>query len=500
MGLFFDAALSALGGQRVGAQLTLDLPFGLGDDDGTLEDDFSAWRECVWPELMAALKMEDKTSNEAQPFALTYIVHKSGERKAKSMSTAKMDQALLKAVKAVVTVNRELHGAGSDRSCRHIELDLKGKGTQYSTGDHIAILPRNRPELVKQLAARVGVALDEEFTLHADTSVGSLETPFPCPTTVCHALTNYLDISGSVSKTMLRRLGQLAKDDSERATLLQLSSKAKEGSADMYDVEVQQERLNIVDVLNKFKSIDVTAAQLFELLPRLQVRYYSIASSDKVHPTTVAIVAVVDRDTMPSGKVFEGVCTTYLQQLPVGSSVEVFLRVSKFKLPKQLNCSVIMIGPGTGLAPFLGFLEELQWFQKRSAKAPGALPNLLLFGCRDENVDFIHRDTLEAAQVQGAMQLHTVFSRSGTPAPTSTRKYVQHLLLADLRDDVASRILDAKSPAHVYVCGGTKMASDVRNALVQIMAAPSHLNSHDAAVKQLADMQLKGRYLQDVWS
>jgi sulfite reductase alpha subunit-like flavoprotein len=73
-----------------------------------------------------------------------YIVHKSGERKAKSMSTAKMDQALLKAVKAVVTVNRELHGTASDRSCRHIELDLKGKGVQYSTGDHIAILPRNR--------------------------------------------------------------------------------------------------------------------------------------------------------------------------------------------------------------------------------------------------------------------------------------------------------------------------------------------------------------------
>ena len=73
-----------------------------------------------------------------------YIVHKSGERKAKSMSTAKMDQALLKAVKAVVTVNRELHGTASDRSCRHIEFDLKGKGVQYSTGDHIAILPRNR--------------------------------------------------------------------------------------------------------------------------------------------------------------------------------------------------------------------------------------------------------------------------------------------------------------------------------------------------------------------
>lgn len=71
MGLFFDSALTALGGQRVGAQLTLDLPFGLGDDDGTLEDDFSAWRECVWPELMAALKMEDKTSNEPQPFALS---------------------------------------------------------------------------------------------------------------------------------------------------------------------------------------------------------------------------------------------------------------------------------------------------------------------------------------------------------------------------------------------------------------------------------------------
>jgi sulfite reductase alpha subunit-like flavoprotein len=119
------------------------------------------------------------------------------------------------------------------------------------------------PELVKQLAARVGVSLSEEFTLHADTSIGTLETPFPCPTSVSHVLTNYLDINGSVSKTMLRRLGQLAKDENERAkllqvrpirnistddpynlngnpvTLLQLSAKVKDGASDMYDIEVR---------------------------------------------------------------------------------------------------------------------------------------------------------------------------------------------------------------------------------------------------------------------
>ena len=78
------------------------------------------------------------------------------------------------------------------------------------------------PELVKQLAARVGVSLSEEFTLHADVTIGTLETPFPCPTTVSHVLTNYLDINGSVSKTMLRRLGLLAKDANERAKLLQV--------------------------------------------------------------------------------------------------------------------------------------------------------------------------------------------------------------------------------------------------------------------------------------
>jgi sulfite reductase alpha subunit-like flavoprotein len=236
---------------------------------------------------------------------------------------------------------------------------------------------------VKQLAARIGVSLDEEFTLHADASVGTLETPFPCPTTAVHCLTNYLDINGAVSKTLLRRLSQLAKDDGERAKLLQvlgaaccsrrcvvtplqLSAKHQSGTADLYEkevcchedafrarshveVQVQQERLNIVDILNMFKSVVITAAQLFELLPRLQVRYYSIASSDKTHPTTVAIVAVVDKDTMPSGKVlwrggcadglraplplpvclcvmpgqvFEGVCTTYLQQVhPVRHSL-----------------------------------------------------------------------------------------------------------------------------------------------------------------------------------
>ena len=92
-----------------------------------------------------------------------YVVHKPGERKLKSKSAAKMDQALQRAVKAVVTVNRELHAAASDRSCRHIELDLKGRGVQYSTGDHIAVLARNRcvtplPEAAAQASDAVQTA------------------------------------------------------------------------------------------------------------------------------------------------------------------------------------------------------------------------------------------------------------------------------------------------------------------------------------------------------
>jgi NADPH-ferrihemoprotein reductase len=209
----------------------------------------------------------------------------------------------------------------------------------------------NSPELVRQLAARVGVALDEEFTLHADASIGTLETPFPCPTTVSHALTHYLDINGSVSKTLLRRLGQLAADDGERAKLLQVrrmlsaaaatralsrlavvceaqrrfcgpvrrggappvaAPQCMRGASPPTRAQVQRERLNILDILNRFKSVKVSAAQLFELLPRLQVRYYSIASSDKIHPTTVAIVAVVDRDAMPSGKVTAALCCAVL--------------------------------------------------------------------------------------------------------------------------------------------------------------------------------------------
>jgi NADPH-ferrihemoprotein reductase len=193
---------------------------------------------------------------------------------------------------------------------------------------------------VRQLAQRVGVALEEEFTLHADACIGTLETPFPCPTTVSHALTHYLDINGSVSKTLLRRLARLAADEGERAKLIQVrrllhvppasrpesrrcscrqSTKVVPSTCTTWRckrvaappcsrhahsrAQVQRERVNILDILNRFKSIHVSAAQLFELLPRLQVRYYSIASSDKIHPTTVAIVAVVDRDTMPGGKV-----------------------------------------------------------------------------------------------------------------------------------------------------------------------------------------------------
>ena len=148
-----------------------------------------------------------------------------------------MDQLFARSVKAVVTVNRELHAAASERSCRHIELDMKGKGVQYSTGDHVAVLARNSQALVQQLAQRLGVALEEEFTLHADATVGTLETPFPCPTTVSHALTHYLDINGSVGKTLLRRLSQLAQEEQDKEKLLQLSAKHSGAGVDVYDAE-----------------------------------------------------------------------------------------------------------------------------------------------------------------------------------------------------------------------------------------------------------------------
>merc|ERR1712142_686293 len=178
-----------------------------------------------------------------------------------------------------------------------------------------------------------------------------------------------------------------------------------------------------------------------------------IASSAKVHPTSVHICGVVVEYQTPTGRGNKGVATTWLQnKVPTGEGedmvypkVPVYVRRSQFRLPNRPQTPVIMIGPGTGLAPFRGFIQERAW-QKSQGKPVG--PTVLYFGCRNKSQDYIYQDELEDYEKDGLLTLHTAFSRD-----QKEKRYVTHCL----RETGAAvwDLLD--SGAHLYVCGDARM-------------------------------------------
>merc|ERR1712198_822128 len=289
---------------------------------------------------------------------------------------------------APIKINKNIHKSGSGRHCMHIEVDIEGSRIRYDAGDHVAAYPINNQELVTKIGTLLDINLDQVFTLINLDEDSSKKHPFPCPTTYRTALSYYVEITA------------------------------------LYQSWVVDSCRHITHILEDMKTCKPPIDPIRELLPRLQPRFYSIASSAKVHPTSVHICGVVVEYDTNTGRTNKGVATTWLREkVPTEEGeddvkVPVFVRRSQFRLPNRPGTPVIMIGPGTGLAPFRGFIQERAW-QKSQGKPVG--PTLLYFGCRNKSQDYIYQDELEAWQTDGLLTLFTAFSRD-----QEQKRYVTH--------------------------------------------------------------------------
>jgi cytochrome P450/NADPH-cytochrome P450 reductase len=247
-----------------------------------------------------------------------------------------------------------------------------------------------------------------------------------------------------------------------------------------------------MDLLEEFSACELPFSAYLEMLPPLRPRYYSISSSPLEQPDTAAITVAVVKEAARSGKgLYRGVCSNYLDEQGVGDVVHAFVKDTKsaFRLPADPKLPVIMIGPGTGLAPFRGFLQE-RGRLKASGKSVG--PSHLFFGCRHPETDFIYADELKAWERDGITKLHIAFSR----VPGQPRHYVQELVSKE-KDAVWAAL---QQGGVVYVCGDAgKMAPAVRKALAGIIAEKQGIDPA-AADKRLDAMGADGRYLVDVWA
>ena len=367
---------------------------------------------------------------------------------------------------ARLCVNRMLSGAGSEKETRHFELEIEGSGLVYECGDSIGIFPKNDPELVEEILRVLGASGDAE-------TKGNDGRP--------KALRAALIEDYQITQPSAQLVQAIAQRGGEGASFL----RDLHDPLRRHDLEQYLWGMEIIDFLRSHhSSVHFTTEEFVKLLRKLQPRLYSIASSQKAHPESVHLtVAIVRYES--HGRERKGVATTYLAER-VGERVLLFVHSAKgFRLPAEGDTPIIMVGPGTGVAPFRAYLQD--------RKATGARgKNWLFFGEQRRGSDFLYEEEWKALQAEGILtRLDTAFSRD-----QAEKVYVQHRLLEN-----AAEIWKwiAGEGAHFYVCGdAARMAKDVDAALLKIVEREGGKTADEAA-EYVEELKKTKRYKRDVY-
>jgi sulfite reductase (NADPH) flavoprotein alpha-component len=437
IGKQFDARLEELGATRIAPRVDCDVDY---------EDCYVEW-------FAAAMK----AIAPAAP-APVVAVH-AGSGAPATVEFGKKNPFL-----SEVYDNVLLNGEGSAKETIHVELSLAGSGLHYEPGDALAVLPTNCPSMVKQILNAAKLKGTEEV------EVKGLGKKL-----LADALREDFDIT-ALSKAVLKKLAE-ATGSATLAELLEEGAKEK-----LLKYLAGRE---IVDALADFAPNGLSADALAGVFRKLPIRLYSIASSPLAHPNEVHLtVAAVRYET--HGKVRKGVCSTFLVDVAkTGESVPVFVQPNKnFRLPADGNTPIIMVGPGTGVAPFRSFVEH------RAAVGAGGR-NWLFFGDQRYTYDFLYQLEWQDFLKEGHLaKLDLAFSRD-----QPEKVYVQDKML----ENGAELYKWLEEGAHFYVCGdASRMAADVHEALISVVKNYG-AKTREQAEEYVENLKKAKRYQRDVY-
>ena len=362
-----------------------------------------------------------------------------------------------------LVVNRSLCGEGSDKDTRHFEIDLTGWGLSYEVGDSMTVWPTNDPALVDEIIKTLGARGDE-----------AVKSPSR-ETTLREALLRDCRITQTTPK-FLKAVAERASAAPLLTDLLKPERKQ--------DLDTYLWGMEVVDFLIEHPSIKWTAQGFVDVLAKLQPRLYSISSSLKARPNQVHFtIDVVHYQSR--GRQRKGVCSTFLAERATNVPVPVFPNTSKFRLPEDANTPILMVGPGTGIAPFRAFLQE-----RKAVGAKGK--NWLFFGSQHQHCNYFYREELEQYQRDGFLtRCDCAWSRD-----QEGKSYVQHKMLENAAE--IWKWMDSDG-AQFFVCGDARrMAKDVDAALrtiIQEQGGKSAEQTNEFVEKLKSDK----RYKRDVY-
>ncbi|MCI0744197.1 MAG: sulfite reductase subunit alpha [Verrucomicrobia subdivision 3 bacterium] len=433
-----DQRLETLGGQRVHPR---------GDCDVDYEQPFAAW---IGPALTALLN-----GSAGVPPALSGV---SPDKPSPSSAAPTFNRK--NPFPAPLIANRKLNGPGSAKDTRHIELALMESGLAYEAGDALGVRPCNCTELVRDLLQTLGFS-GEETVSDGDGQHATIRD------TLVHEF-EITRVQPALVKAVAEKIA---------APALQTLSGP--------DLARFLHGRDVIDLFREFPQAKFSPSEFISLLKRLAPRLYSIASSPKAHPDAVHLCVGIVR-YKSEGRPRKGVCSTFLaDRVTLNSTVPIFMHHNKnFRPPRDPAAPMIMVGPGTGIAPFRAFLQE-----RRALAASGK--NWLFFGDQHAQTDFLYRDEIEAMLRDGLLtHLDAAFSRD-----QAGKVYVQHRMLERARE-----VFDwLESGAHFYVCGDAfRMAKDVGRTLHEVIETGGGRTPEQAAeyVRRLAAAK---RYQRDVY-
>lgn len=384
---------------------------------------------------------------------------------------------------ARVISNERITADDHFQDVRLVKFDITNSNMSYSPGDVVVIMPQNSTESVKEFIDHMKLKDNNFFHIEQQDKDISLPVTLPQPCSVQYLVQHYLDINSVPRRSFFELLSYFADNELEKEKLMEFCT--AEGQEELYSY-CNRVRRSILEVLQDFPltSANIPFEYLFDLIPVLQPRSFSIASSQKMFPNEIHVLMAVVKYKTKLYKPRLGVCSTWLSGMSPGTcSVPIWVKKGTIAFPKDSDTPVIMVGPGTGCAPFRSFIQE--------RTMDGTAGNILYFGCRNKDKDFFCKDEWTKLVNKGLLDLITAFSRD-----QEDKIYVQHrisenkLMLWDVLE----------KGGWFFVAGNAKrMPDDVKDAIKQVIMECGN-NTEDEAEIYIRKLEHCRRYQAETWS